>query len=56
MTNGNNTESGAKCPPGHGDSPDGSISRPPQIVAMVAMAAALGALFGALLGTALARR
>jgi hypothetical protein len=56
MTNGTNTESSTNCPPGRGDSPDSSVTRPPQIVVYVAAAAAVGALFGALLGSALARR
>lgn len=56
MTNGNNTETGTNCPPGRGDSPDSSVTRPPQIVVYVAAAAAVGALCGALLGSALARR
>jgi hypothetical protein len=55
MANGNNTESGTSCRPGHGDSPDSSVTRPPQMVVCVATAAAIGALVGALLGSALSR-
>jgi hypothetical protein len=48
------TEGRQSCPPG-GSTTDSSISRPPQIVILVAIAAAIGGLVGALLGTRLAR-
>jgi len=48
------TEGRQSCPPG-GSTTDSSISRPPQIVILMAIAAAIGGLVGALLGTRLAR-
>ncbi len=48
------TEGRESCPPG-GSSTDSSISRPPQIMIVVAVAAAIGGLVGALIGTRLAR-
>jgi hypothetical protein len=55
MANGTDQDSSQNCPPGGNASTDSSITRPPQIMIVVAVAAAIGGLVGALVGARLAR-